>query len=147
MEGEGADDQRPPAHRSRDGRRRETQIDLVRAIPNGNPWRVAVTGGVQSLSDQRTAEQIEKQLAYAKTFDGTCIEVHVYGEDVFLPGLLPSLHAKVEAGLVAAAARGVERGPNHSRAPKPRPAGPPPPPRRALRSAPPRPLFPRRRPR
>jgi len=91
----------------------------VRAIPNGNPWRVAVTGGVQSLSDQRTAEQIEKQLAYAKTFDGTCIEVHVHGEDVFLRGRLPSLHAKVEAGLLASAVRGVERVHNQIRIHKP----------------------------
>jgi osmotically-inducible protein OsmY len=80
---------------------------------------VAVTGGVPTLSDQRTAEQIEKQLAYAKTFDGTCIEVHVYGEDVFLRGRLPSLHAKVEAGLLASTVRGVERVHNQIRIEKP----------------------------
>jgi osmotically-inducible protein OsmY len=61
------------------------------------------------------AEQIGKQLSYAKTFDGTCIEVHVHGEDVFLLGRLPSLHAKIEAGLLATTVRGVARVHNHIR--------------------------------
>jgi osmotically-inducible protein OsmY len=100
-------------------RRDESAFPDRGALPHGSRWRVAVTGGVQTLADRRIAQQIEEQLAYAKTFDGTCIEVHVHGEDVFLRGRLPSLHAKVEAGLLASAIRGVERVHNQIRIHKP----------------------------
>jgi hypothetical protein len=82
------------------------------------PARVAVTGGAPTLADRRIAEEVETQLSYAKTFDGKCIEVSVHGEDVFLRGCLPSLHAKVEAGLLATSVRGVTRVHNQIRVQK-----------------------------
>jgi osmotically-inducible protein OsmY len=70
---------------------------------------VAVTGGAPTRADRRLADQVEKRLAQSKTFDGRCVEVSVHGEDAFLRGLLPTLDAKVEAGLLASSVRGVVR--------------------------------------
>ena len=105
----------PTTHVASEVMRRERRV----TAPPVRPARVAVTGGAQTLTDRRIAEQVEKQLAYAKTFDGTCIEVNVHGEDVFLRGRLPSMHAKVEAGLLASTVRGVERVHNQIRVHKP----------------------------
>jgi osmotically-inducible protein OsmY len=70
---------------------------------------VAVTGTAPTGADRRLASEIEKRLAQSKTFDGKCIEVSVHGEDAFLRGLLPTLDAKVQAGLLASSVRGVAR--------------------------------------
>ena len=81
---------------------------IARAL-SADGARVAITGGAPTLADRRVAADVERQLSYSKTFDGTCIEVHVHGEDVFLRGRLPSLRAKIEAGLLATTVRGVTR--------------------------------------
>jgi hypothetical protein len=71
--------------------------------------RVAVAGSAPTRADRRIAEDIETRLAQSKKLEGCTIEVHVHGEDVFLRGSLPTLAAKIEAGLIASTARGVAR--------------------------------------
>ena len=71
--------------------------------------RVAVTGSAPTRADRRIASDVEKRLAQSKTFDGKCIEVSVHGEDAFLRGRLPTLDAKLEAGILASSVRGVAR--------------------------------------
>jgi BON domain len=77
--------------------------------PPLEPVRVAVTGGAPTRADQRLAAEVERRLAASKTLEGRCVEVSVHGQDVFLRGLLPTLGAKVEAGLLASSVRGVAR--------------------------------------
>jgi hypothetical protein len=99
------------------------------ALPNGNPWypergdevpgprwarptepaRVAVTGDAPTRADRELAEEVASRLSYSKSFDGKTLEVHVHGEDVLLRGRLPTLQAKVEAGLIASSVRRVTR--------------------------------------
>jgi len=71
--------------------------------------RVAVIGDSPTRADRRIAEDIEQRLAQSKKLDGRCVEIHVHGEDVFLRGRLPTMEAKVEAGMIASTARGVAR--------------------------------------
>jgi osmotically-inducible protein OsmY len=71
--------------------------------------RVAVTGTATTRADRRLASDIETRLAQSKALEGKCIEVSVHGEDAFLRGRLPTLDAKLEAGILASSVRGVAR--------------------------------------
>jgi hypothetical protein len=77
--------------------------------PPTEPARVAVTGDAPTRADRELAEEVASRLSYSKSFDGKTLEVHVHGEDVFLRGRLPTLQAKVEAGLIASSVRRVTR--------------------------------------
>jgi osmotically-inducible protein OsmY len=70
---------------------------------------VAVTGRAETRADQQLAADVERRLADSKSFEGRCVEVSVRGRDVLLRGELPTLAAKLEAGLLASSVRGVLR--------------------------------------
>jgi hypothetical protein len=77
--------------------------------PPTHPAPVAVSGGTQSRAERRLAQEVASRLSFSKTFDGKILEVDVHDQDVFLRGQLPTLEAKMEAGLVASSVRRVAR--------------------------------------
>jgi len=87
----------------------ETRRSRKVVAPPSAASRVSVIGGAPTHAERRIAEDIEQRLAQSKKLDGRCVEIHVHGEDVFLRGRLPTLEAKVEAGMIASTIRGVMR--------------------------------------
>jgi hypothetical protein len=111
-----SDAERPGPKWARQGEPASETVRIASQIPRRSrrvvapprePARVSIIGAAPTRSDRRLAGEIQERFAQSKTFDGKCVEVSVYGEDVFLRGRLPTLDAKVEAGLLASSVRGI----------------------------------------